>query len=142
MRTLVFVYGTLNERFSNAHVNAGVRVSGEYETVECFPLYIIGEYYIPWLLDQENDGHCVQGQLFDVDEQALQRMDELEMLDEPRWFTRRQVRVRSTNSAVPATHNAFVYFGATERLHTDAVHLGPIAEFTWEHDSEYRKRAA
>ncbi len=41
---VVFVYGTLKESFANVHVNAGRRVPGDFETVERFPLYVIGEY--------------------------------------------------------------------------------------------------
>ena len=142
MQTLVFVYGTLKEGFANFHINGGMRRQGEYETVKRFPLYVIGDYYIPWLIDQEDEGSQVRGQLFEVDKAAMIRMDELEMLGEPGWFTRRDIQVKPAESSVGAVQTAFVYFGAKERLLTETVHLGPIGHFTSAHDNEYRKRAA
>lgn len=142
MHALVFVYGTLKEGFANFHINGGVRRSGEFETVKRFPLYVIGDYYIPWLVDREDEGSQVRGQLFEADTAAMVRMDELEMLGEPGWFTRREVHVRPAGSSSGGVEVAFVYFGAKERLRTETVHLGPISHFSSKHDSEYRKRAA
>ena len=142
MHTLVFVYGTLKEGFANFHISGGIRRQGEYETVRRFPLYVIGEYYIPWLVDQEDEGNQVKGQVFEADSAALIRMDELEMLGEPGWFTRRQILVRPTDSKLSGMLTAYVYFGATARLNYETVHLGPIGHFSPVHDIEYRKRAA
>lgn len=142
MRALVFVYGTLKEGFTNAPINDGDRVAGEFQTVRRFPLFVIGEYYIPWLVDQEGEGSHIQGQVFCTDTRTLRRMDELEMLDQPGWFTRRRIQVQSTLNAASAVLEAFVYFGASERLKEETVHTGPISEFNSEHDREYRKRAA
>jgi gamma-glutamylaminecyclotransferase len=142
MHTLLFVYGTLKEGFANSHINEATRVRGEFETASRFPLFVIGEYYIPWLIDREDEGHHVRGHLFDADSHALTRMDELEMLGELGWFTRRRILVRQSLPSSTTVQEAFVYFGAAERLRNEFVHLGPISEFNSEHDIEYRKRAA
>jgi gamma-glutamylaminecyclotransferase len=142
MHALVFVYGTLKQGYANFHVNLGTRKDGTFETVQKFQLYILGEYFIPWLIDQEGFGHNVQGQLFDVDEHAISKMDELEMLNVPGWFTRRRILVRSTLPGSKETHEAFVYFGDERQLISQTVHFGPVKKFSLAHDNEYKKRAA
>lgn len=142
MRSVVFVYGTLKEGFANFHINAGARVPGEFETVEWFPLYIVGAYCIPWLVDREGEGEVIAGQLFEVDASGLSQMDGLERLNESGWYTRREISVRERGAQRRASRIAHVYFGAHERLKTEEVHAGPIGEFTSEHDRLYRGRAA
>jgi hypothetical protein len=68
-------------------------------------------------------------------------MDELEMLDEPGWFKRREVGVRDLNAQAKPLAAAFVYFGDPNRLLADEVHAGPMSEFTADHDQRYRARA-
>ena len=43
MAHLVFVFGTLKEGFPNFRINKGIRVVGEFVTVQRFPLHLIGE---------------------------------------------------------------------------------------------------
>jgi gamma-glutamylcyclotransferase (GGCT)/AIG2-like uncharacterized protein YtfP len=45
----IFVYGTLKEGFRNHHVNLGTRLPGDFMTEQPFPLYVIGEFGLPWL---------------------------------------------------------------------------------------------
>lgn len=142
MSDVIFVYGTLKEGFANFHVNAGVRLPGEFETTERYPLYVMGEYLIPWLVDRAGEGECVAGQLFAVDVAALKLMDELERLNEPGWYTRRHILVRERGAGPCTPRKALVYFGAPERLRTETIHVGPISEFTPTHDQRYRQRAA
>lgn len=141
MHRIVFVYGTLKEGFANFNINAGQRVPGVFQTVDRFPLYVIGEYHIPWLVDRAGQGERVLGQLFHVDPDALRRMDELERLDEPGWFKRREVEVRNLDDGAEATALAYIYFGDAQRLSTDEVHAGPMGEFTADHDQRYRDHA-
>jgi [ribosomal protein S5]-alanine N-acetyltransferase len=133
----VFVYGTLKEGFGNFHVNRGVRVPGAFVTEQAFPLYVIGEFGLPWLVHQPGQGHHIAGQVFEVDDLSLAAMDVLERVDEAGWYTRRPLAVRHTASGDAL--QAVAYFGSASRLLTDSAHHGPLAEYTEEHQAIYRK---
>jgi gamma-glutamylaminecyclotransferase len=137
----IFVYGTLKQGFCNFDVNAGRRLAGDFETVDRWPLYVIGALGLPWLVDTPGEGHCVVGQLFDVEPADLVRMDALERVTQPGWYTRTPLSVRA-----PGTHGAEiraeVYFGCASRLATDEIHLGPLAEYALDHQRLYRGRDA
>lgn len=128
--TWVFVYGTLKKGFRNHPVNDGRRVEGEFETAERLPLYLVGRRRLPWLVDRPGDGHHVVGELYEVDPPALARLDELEQIGRPGWYVRRTIAIRPKGTL--RTMPAQVYFGVPERLETDTVHAGPIAEYTLE----------
>lgn len=139
MPTLVFVYGTLKQGFRNAHVNTGVRVPGEFVSVQRYPLYVIGPHHLPWLVDTPGQGEPVIGQLYEVDEAGLARMDALERITERDWYRRGEILVRRVDDddeAAPVT--AMVYFGSAGRLATQTVHLGPVPAFTAAHAALYR----
>lgn len=129
----VFVYGTLKQGHRNAHVNTGVRVPGEFVTVERFPLYVIGSNQLPWLVASPGQGEPVVGQLYEVDDAALGRMDALERITEPDWYSRAEIAVRPRGDALAPTMRAWVYFGSATRLSSEVMHLGPLAEYTHEH---------
>ena len=137
----IFVYGTLKQGFCNFGVNAGRRVPGEFETVERWPLYVLGDFGLPWLVGTRGQGHCVRGQLFDVDAGDLVRMDALERVSQPGWYTRSTVCVHATGDAGSIVE-AELYFGCASRLVTEAVLLGPLAEYTLDHQRLYRGRDA
>jgi gamma-glutamylaminecyclotransferase len=129
----LFVYGTLKEGFGNHHINAGTRVPGEYVTLQAHGLYIVGPHRYPWLVDSDARGLPVRGQLFRVDAAALARMDVLEQVDEPGWYTRHIIQVREVNDANTARAaplRAYVYFGDAKALHSQTVHAGPLTEFS------------
>lgn len=138
MSSLVFVYGTLKEGFSNFAVNSGTRVPGEFVTAERYPLYVLGQLHLPWLIDTPGEGHHVVGQLFEVDATGLARMDLLEQVDDPRWYRRATMLVRRKSDAEAAATAAMVYFGSDLALQTEVVHFGPVAEYTRLHDGRYR----
>lgn len=142
----LFVYGTLKEGFGNHHINAGTRVPGEYVTLQAHGLYIVGPHRYPWLVDSDARGLAVRGQLFRVDAAALARMDVLEQVDEPGWYTRHIIQVRDVNSANSANSAndaratpllAYVYFGDAQALHTQTVHAGPLVEFSIEMQTRF-----
>lgn len=137
----IFVYGTLKQGFCNFGVNAGLRVPGEFQTVERWPLYVLGEFGLPWLVGSPGQGHRVTGQLFDVEADDLVRMDALERVSQPGWYTRSPVWVRAMGDADSAVE-AELYFGCASRLVTEAVLLGPLAEYTLDHQRLYRGRDA
>jgi gamma-glutamylaminecyclotransferase len=74
----VFVYGTLKQGFRNFHINHGLRLPGEFITVQPHALLIVGEYWLPWLLQEAPEtaeGHRVIGQIYAVDDAGLADMD-------------------------------------------------------------------
>lgn len=135
----VFVYGTLKAGFPNFHVNEGSRVPGEFVTVERWPLYIATADHIPWLVARAGEGEHVAGQLYEVDDRGLARMDRLERVDEPcDWYTRRPIAVRDRADPLAPPVTAFVYFGSEARLRAGPVHDGPLAEYLPQHAARYR----
>ncbi len=134
----VFVYGTLKQGFRNFHVNRGTRLPGVFVTLQAFPLYVIGEFGLPWLVHEPGQGQRVRGQVFEVDADALAAMDALECVDQPGWYTRLPLSVQA--AAGDTAHiQAAAYFGSAARLAVDAVHHGPLAEYTPAHQALYRK---
>lgn len=137
----VFVYGTLKEGFANFGINAGRRVPGVFRTVQRYPLYIIGEHFLPWLVNQPGTGEHVLGQVFQVNNQVLRDMDVLEQIEEESWYSRVEIQVQEVGAQDQLPQQAFVYFGASERVHREHVHSGPLAEFTAQHNNGYLNAA-
>ena len=133
----VFVYGTLKEGFRNFHVNHGLRLPGEFVTVQRHALLIVGEYWLPWLLPEarlqagRDENHHVIGQVYRVDDAGLAEMDKLEQIDEPGWYQRRRIAVRPRGGGDEL--QPWVYFGSREGLAAGGKRLGPVAEFTLDH---------
>ncbi|XP_034614100.1 gamma-glutamylaminecyclotransferase [Trachemys scripta elegans] len=79
----VFVYGTLKKGQPNyQHMINGThgrtKFQGRGRTVEKYPLVIAGKYNIPFLLNIPGTGHHVTGEIYSVDDQMLQFLDEFE----------------------------------------------------------------
>ena len=136
MAHLVFVFGTLKEGFPNFSVNKGVRVPGTYRTRERFPLYLVGERHVPWMLDARGQGEQVAGELYDVDDATLAAMDRLERVGEPDGYLRVAIEVTAGASAL----QAFAYLKPASQLAPGMPRVGPLAEYTREHASLYRSR--
>lgn len=77
---LVFVYGTLKRGCSNHHFLAEQRFVGEARTVPGFRLYNLGGY--PGMVPHATDRDGVTGEIWEVDEACLRRLDALEGLAE------------------------------------------------------------
>ncbi|XP_010219607.1 PREDICTED: gamma-glutamylaminecyclotransferase isoform X2 [Tinamus guttatus] len=79
----VFVYGTLKQGQPNyghmLNTAKGIaKFQGRGRTVERYPLVIAGKYNIPYMLNMPGTGHRVAGEIYAVDEQMLQFLDEFE----------------------------------------------------------------
>lgn len=94
---LVFVYGTLKRNEPNYHVidpdkhkcpeTTGVsNFIGPARTEKKLPLVIGTRYNIPFLLDREGIGHSILGEVYEVDEKVLRKLDALE--DYPQFYDR------------------------------------------------------
>jgi gamma-glutamylaminecyclotransferase len=135
----VFVYGTLKQGFRNFHVNHGQRVPGEFVTVQPHALLIVGDLWLPWLLQEERgqpnhtEGHPVVGQIYTVDDAGLAAMDRLEQIDEAGWYQRQRIAVRPRHDEQADVLQPWVYFGSREGLAAGGKRLGPITEYTLAH---------
>ncbi len=127
----IFVFGTLQQGHRNFHINRGARVGGDWVTAQPHPLYVIGPYRLPWLLNRPGQGLQVIGQLYAVDDAVLADMDRLERLDDPRWYERRHIAVRPhlPQADVPA-EPVWVYFGSEAGFADQIVHAGPIDQYS------------
>ena len=134
---MLFVYGSLKEGFPNFHVNQGRRVSGEFRTVQTYPLYLIAGR-LPCLLSAPGEGLHVQGQLFEVSADALARMDALERVGQPGGYMREPITVQRIDTAESAPLAAFVYLQSRAMLDTAGTHLGPLELYTVEHARSLR----
>ena len=93
----LFVYGTLKKGFPN-HDNymESAKELGTYQTVEKYPLVLCGERYVPCLIYSPGDGHHVKGELYEVDDECLNRLDALERVQASDGYRRFIIRVSSS----------------------------------------------
>ncbi|XP_050089948.1 putative gamma-glutamylcyclotransferase CG2811 [Anopheles aquasalis] len=98
----VFVYGTLKRGEPNHHwltdvANGMASFVGRGTTVARYPLVIGSRYNIPFLLDVPDRGHRVRGEIYDIDDHMLGRLDVLE--DYPRLYERRTEAIQCEGTA-------------------------------------------
>ncbi|XP_062270398.1 gamma-glutamylaminecyclotransferase-like [Scomber scombrus] len=92
----VFVYGTLKKGQPN-HYRMFDSVNGKAEflasafTTEKYPLVIASENNIPFLLNIPGQGHQIQGEIYKVDEQMLEFLDDFEGI--PIMYQRTLIKV-------------------------------------------------
>ena len=137
----IFVFGTLKEGFPNFHINGGRRLPGTFATVLPYPLYLVGERHSPWLLDAPGQGHRVRGQVFEVDGDALARMDALERIHEPDGYRRVRIVVDIEDAEASGDAEVDAYLKDAHRLGAIDVRLGPLTEYTLQHAALYRQRS-
>lgn len=140
MRNLVFVFGTLKEGFPNFGTNAGVRLQGKYETVNPYPLYLVGERNSPWMVNAPGSGVRVIGQLFRVDSNALARMDILERVTEADGYERILIQVRPWGGNPSDGIDVYAYLKDPRQLRGVEVKDGPFAEYSLAQSALYRSR--
>ncbi|XP_059620036.1 putative gamma-glutamylcyclotransferase CG2811 [Phlebotomus argentipes] len=78
-----FVYGTLkrgepNHQLLTRPENGVSKFVGRAETTVKLPLVIGTRYNIPFLLNQRGTGHFVRGEIYEVDDGMMEKLDELE----------------------------------------------------------------
>ena len=79
MITRLFIYGTLKRGGSNHHYMKGQTFVGEASTAPHYRLVSMGTY--PGMVRSES-GRSIKGEVWDVDEACLGRLDILEGIDE------------------------------------------------------------
>lgn len=59
---------------------ASAKPLGKYQTIEKYPLVLCGARYVPCMIDSPGKGHRVEGELYEVDDECLNRIDALERI--------------------------------------------------------------
>lgn len=89
---VVFVYGTLKRGLYNSKYlqTAGATLLGSAKTGTKLPM-ITDEYYVPYLLKAPGMGKKIQGELYAVNNDVMDKLDELEGV--PTYYTRERVPI-------------------------------------------------
>ncbi|UYV60833.1 GGACT [Cordylochernes scorpioides] len=107
---LVFVYGTLKSGEPNHDLikssSTGARLVGRAKTCHRWPLIIASRYNIPYLLHCRDKGEHVLGEVYEVDDDMLAKLDELEC--HPDYYTRRKEPVHLLSTSTEIT--PWIYF--------------------------------
>ncbi|CAO1368691.1 unnamed protein product [Diamesa tonsa] len=87
----VFVYGTLKRGEPNHHWltkkdNGYSNYLSNAVTTQKYPLVVGTRYNIPFLLNKPGDGNYVMGEIYEVDDQMMSKLDVLE--DYPKFYDR------------------------------------------------------
>jgi gamma-glutamylcyclotransferase (GGCT)/AIG2-like uncharacterized protein YtfP/predicted acetyltransferase len=91
----VFVFGTLKRGFPNHDVlGSEPCFVSEASTVASYPLYVTGRWYSPVVVDEPGSGYPISGELYDVDDETLARLDRLESVGEPGGYRRLTISVK------------------------------------------------
>ena len=111
MKHRLFVYGTLKKGFPN-HDNymETAKELGKYQTIEKYPLVLCGERYVPCLIYSPGDGRHVAGELYEVDDECLNRLDALERIQDSDGYRRFVIRVSSSERINQGFKQALAYF--------------------------------
>ncbi|XP_049290191.1 putative gamma-glutamylcyclotransferase CG2811 [Anopheles funestus] len=99
----VFVYGTLKKGEPNHHwltdvSNGRARFIAKGRTTVQYPLIVATRYNIPFLLDVPGTGHFVVGEIYEIDDRMLGRLDVLEVY--PKLYDRRPEVIRNEETNV------------------------------------------
>ncbi len=101
MKTFIFVYGTLRQNYHNHAYLDTANFLGEAKTQDKFVMHFNGS--IPFVSESQSISQIV-GEVYEVDESTLARLDELEgcypisnnpiRFDSKSWYTRKQVAIQ------------------------------------------------
>ena len=107
----VFVYGTLKRNNGNHHLlRTGAEFIGIAYTVDPFKMYTVG---FP-VIRPDPDGKTVAGEVYDVDDQCLKRLDSLEAEGVMYDRVKTGVIFPSTTMQMEQVDEAFIYVGRPE----------------------------
>ena len=110
MKHRIFVYGTLKKGFPNhdRYMQSAEKL-GDYRTVENYPLFLIGKSYVPCMINAPGQGQQIEGELYEVDDDCLKRLDALERVKKPDGYRRCKICLRSVAKRDALTLEAYAY---------------------------------
>ena len=140
-RFQVFVYGTLKKGFPNHdRYMMRARLVGTFRTREHYRLILNGDRYSPCMMSGAGKGRRVIGELYEVDQAGLTRMDQLERIDLPDGYRRHRIWVDRVDGPPPDAYNVFVYLKAPGGV--DDPRSEALETYTPEEARMYRNRTA
>lgn len=110
MKHLIFVYGTLKKGFPNhdRYMQSAEKV-GNYRTVENYPLVLTGQRYVPCMINAPGEGEHIEGELYEVDDDCLKRLDALERIKKPDGYRRLKICLKSVEKYNAVSLEAHAY---------------------------------
>lgn len=95
----VFVYGTLKRGEPNHHWltkkdNGFSKYLSNAVSTQKYPLVVGTRYNIPFLLNKPGNGNYVMGEIYEIDDQMMSKLDVLE--DYPKFYDR-EVNILKSN---------------------------------------------
>lgn len=140
----VFVYGTLKRGFANCHLmqnglNGVTRFVTTGLTKEAFPLVIGTDASIPFMLPLKGQGKQVHGEIYEVDNNVLRVLDELE--GHPTWYKRTQCEITTTDKTTGIEAGDVILCSAyfLTDFSKEFLLLDFIGEYTQEHHKAHVK---
>jgi len=122
----VFIYGTLKRGFPNHAAGLkGQRFVGRFRTREHFPLVVAGPWFHPVLIYEPGLGHRVHGEVFEVGDRALARLDFFESTHLPSGYDRVAIAAESVENG--AVLEAWAY--VRDRARIEAIHTEFLDEY-------------
>jgi len=100
---LVFVYGTLKRGFYNQSYLEDSHFIGEAITKDKYPMVKMEEYF-PYLINDKNTGNYIKGEVFEITNTTLKKLDILEGY--PALYTRETIEVEIQDDTI----EVIVYF--------------------------------
>ena len=116
MGTRLFLYGTLKRGGANHGQMAGQRFLGAARTAPGWGLYDLGEY--PGMVRDAADAAGVSGELWEVDDAALARLDAFEGVPE-KLYTREVVELAAPAGEIAETYVYQRALGGARRLEAE-----------------------
>ena len=89
---------------------------GTYQTIEKYPLVLCGARYVPCMIFSPGDGHHVEGELYEVDDECLNRIDALERIQDSDGYRRSVIRVNTIGCLNQDIREALAYFMLPEQV--------------------------
>lgn len=132
----LFVFGTLKKHFPNHHYIQLQTLIGQFITEQPYPLYLVGERYSPWMMDQPGEGYRVSGEVYKVDDATLDILDRLERTHSRDGYRRRRIDVIRAQSSFRL--QVFCYLKPAQII--KSIQAGPLVEYQLSHADRYRSR--
>jgi gamma-glutamylcyclotransferase (GGCT)/AIG2-like uncharacterized protein YtfP len=116
----IATYGTLKKGYNNykLHLTNSTFI-GSGVTQDKYPLIIKD---MPYLIEEVGVGHQVEVDVFTINQQVFDRLDEFE--DHPNWYKRKEIPI-DLNGKI---FSCWLYFSRTESICDDTFHRTYIQE--------------
>ena len=89
---------------------------GRYRTIEKYPLVLCGVRYVPCMICSPGAGYHVEGELYEVDDECLNRIDALERIQDSDGYRRHVIRVSSSERIHHDIKEALAYLMLPEHV--------------------------